>query len=141
MTAMATHRKYRLCAISGLMLAVMTPTAHAEALTCRPDVKYECRSQACERITEDFRHAEVFLLDTGNKTLTACLWTACFEGQATIFPQESGLTAIGNLLRDVGDAETRLVSISVDDDRRFTAIWNHGGGSTKLDMGICVTGP
>jgi hypothetical protein len=138
---MATQRKYNRRVIFGLMLAAMTPAAGAEILNCRPEIKYECRLQACERITEDFKHAEYFILDTAGKTLMACLWTACFVGQATVFQQESGLTAIGSLLRDGSDTEKRLISISMDDDRRFTAIWNHGSESTTLDMGICRTGP
>jgi hypothetical protein len=44
-------------------------------------------------------------------------------------------------MRDGSDAEKRVISISVDDGRRFTAIWNHGGDGTTLDMGACRTGP
>jgi hypothetical protein len=86
MTAMVMQRKCYRRVISGLMLAAMAPVAGTVVLNCRPEIKYECRSQGCERITEDFRHAEYFILDTAGKTLVACLWTACYEGQATVFP-------------------------------------------------------
>lgn len=123
-----------------LALAANGTFLAAETYHCRPDVKYECSATSCDRITEDFRHAENFIFAESDNTLVACLWTACYEGIAYNYANPDGFTAVGRLLKDGTEDETMLVSISVSKDRRFTASWNHSGAGTTLDIGLCETG-
>lgn len=114
-------------------------SAQAGIYDCRPDVKYECGGPACERITKDFSHAEYFIFSESDDTLLACPWTACYEGVSGKCLHTDGFTAVGRLQKDGSRDETKLVSLSVSNDERFTAIWNHSGDSTTLDMGICTS--
>ncbi len=125
--------------VNAFAAALMAYGASVQAgiYDCRPDVKYECSGPACERITEDFRHAEYFIFSESDNTLVACLWTACYEGTTGKYMHADGFTAVGRLLKDGSEDQTRLVSLSVSNDMRFTAIWNHSGDSTTLDMGTC----
>jgi hypothetical protein len=134
-----TRQRQRVDAVVLVALMAYGTSVQAGIHDCRPDVKYECSGPACERITEDFRHAEYFIFSESDNTLAACLWTACYEGVSVKYVHADGFTAVGRLKKDGSQDETRLVSLSISNDKRFTAIWNHSGDSTTLDMGTCKT--
>ena len=66
---------------------------------CKPDIKYECTMDQCEKITRDFQHAESFAYNAKTSELSACLWTNCYAASAAVFEDTvSGTaTAIGRV--------------------------------------------
>jgi len=130
-------KRVNVCVVAALM--AHGTNVRAEIYDCRPEVKYECSGPACERITEGFRHAEYFIFSESDETLAACLWTGCYEGVSTKYMHPDGFTAVGRLQKDGSRDEAKLLSLSVSNDKRFTAIWNHSGDGTTLDMGICTS--
>src|SRR5512146_2346914 len=60
-------------------------TQGAGEFRCTPAVKYECSADQCERVTSDFQHAESFSYNPGTRTISACLWSNCYKGGATVF--------------------------------------------------------
>lgn len=120
----------------------------AESYSCRPTVKQVCTPEGCERQTEDFQHAEHFTYDSRSARLTACLWTACYEGRATPLRDGATLTVFGRLKVPAGDdgraAESRramVVSLTLDEKRRFLAVWGYAGTGMTADMGVCEVEP
>ncbi len=98
---------------------------------CRPDIKYECTIDQCEKIVSDFQHAEWFAYSTTTGELSACLWTNCYAAKATVFrdPASGDLTAIGKLIPTAHPGnEPIIVSLTIgngnnDDTGNFTAVW------------------
>ena len=114
---------------------------------CTPDVKYECSTDQCEKLTEGFQSAEYFSYTPAAGKLSACLWTNCYAGPATVFKSRSAgtLTAIGKLTpkAHLGNKPI-IVSLTVEtsgnsvkNGGRFTAIWGYGSEWLTFDMGKC----
>ncbi|SEO59764.1 hypothetical protein SAMN05216316_0579 [Nitrosovibrio sp. Nv6] len=114
---------------------------------CRPDIKYECTADQCEKITSDFQHAESFAYSAQTGEISACLWTNCYADKATVFrdPTARTLTVIGRLIPTAHPGnEPIIVSLTIDnsktdDTHNFTAIWGYRSEGLTLDMGKCVT--
>ena len=149
----SAHREY--CSVRphslGLLLALLSGPAigFAEAdgeYDCRPDIKYECTADQCERITSDFQHAESFAYSTKTGKISACLWTNCYADKATVFRDTASgsLTAVGRLTPTAHPGnEPIVVSLTMEasgnhDTRNFTAIWGYRGDRLTFDMGKCV---
>lgn len=113
---------------------------------CTPAVKYECSADQCERVTSDFQHAESFSYKPGTRTISACLWSNCYTGRATVFKGKSSrsLTAIGTLMPSAHRGNKPLIiSLTIDTSSNnksgssFTAIWGYGSDWLTFDMGKC----
>lgn len=113
---------------------------------CRPDIKYECTIDQCEKIVSDFQHAEWFAYSTATGELSACLWTNCYAARATVFrdPASGNLTAIGKLIPTAHPGnEPIIVSLTIgngnnDDTVNFTAVWGYRNEGLTFDMGKCA---
>lgn len=95
-------RAVRFACIPLLISLLFSPAGFAQEkrkFDCRADVKYECTADECERITEDFQHAESFAYDAKTTELSACLWTNCYSAKTKVFTAKAAatLTAIGKL--------------------------------------------
>jgi len=115
-------------------------TGFAEVYKCRPEIKYECSKENCERNTEGFQHAENFDFDGKTAKMSACLWTNCYEGKALVFKDKSTstFTAVGRLAPSAHPGnEPITVSMTVDSKGSFTAIWGYGSEGLTFDMGKC----
>ena len=112
----------------------------AQQYDCTPNIKYECSKDKCERITEDFQHAEGFTYDKKKAKLSACLWTNCYSGKASAFEDKASknLTVIGRLTPSHTGNEPITASLTIDSTGNFTAIWNYGSEGLTFDMGKCV---
>ena len=137
----------------GLMLTMLLSPATSFAqedqeYDCRPDIKYECTADQCEKITSDFQHAESFGYSTKTGEISACLWTNCYGDKATVFRDTASgsLTVIGRLIPTAHPGnEPIIVSLTIEasgnrDARDFTAIWGYRGNRLTFDMGKCVFG-
>ena len=113
---------------------------------CRPDIKYECTVDQCEKMVSDFQHAEWFAYSTTTGELSACLWTNCYAAKATVFidPASGNLTAIGKLIPTAHPGnEPIIVSLTIgngnnDDTGNFTAVWGYRNEGLTFDMGKCA---
>ncbi len=113
---------------------------------CRPDIKYECTVDQCEKIVSDFQHAEWFAYSTATGELSACLWTNCYAAKATVFrdPASGDLTAMGKLMPTAHPGnEPIIVSLTIDtgnndDAGNFTAVWGYRNEGLTFDMGKCA---
>ena len=128
--------------VAGPLLFAAVSLAHAEALNCTPAIQYHCSAERCDRQTEGFQHAESFGFDTTTRQLSACLWTTCFSGSATVYPGGRGgaATAIGFLPDEQGaEKPPLLLSLTIDASRRFVAVWQYDGAGLTFDQGTCVS--
>ena len=112
---------------------------------CRPDIKYECTVDQCEKTISDFQHAEWFAYSTTTGELSACLWTNCYAAKATVFrdPASGNLTAIGKLIPTAHPGnEPIIVSLTIgvgnNDTTNFTAVWGYRNEGLTFDMGKCA---
>jgi hypothetical protein len=129
----------------GAVIAIAAPFATGRAFAtpyrCVPSVQYACSAEHCVRTTEGFQHAESFSFDPDRGVLGACLWTSCFEGTAQVFRggDDGSFTVIAALKAD-GDMATspRVLSLTVDDKRRFVAVWQYEGTGLTFDQGVCA---
>ena len=143
-----------------LISLLFSPASFAQEkrkFDCRTDVKYECTADQCERMTEDFQHAESFAYDAKTTELSACLWTNCYSAKTKVFTAKAAgtMTAIGKLHPVVHPKNKPLiVSLTIktsdmdggagdkkaSEDKKaatFTAIWGYGGDRLTFDMGKC----
>ena len=114
---------------------------------CVPDVKYECSPDQCEKLTEGFQAAEYFGYRPSTGKLSACLWTNCYAGMATVLKNSAdrSLTAIGRLAPTAHPGNKPIiVSLTIEtsgnnikDGGSFTAIWGYGSEWLTFDMGKC----
>ena len=116
--------------------------AFADSFACKPSAKNDCSIAGCTLETEGFQHAEAFYYNNDGPAIGACLWTVCYTGKANRFLSSDGkqTTLIGQL-----DAEHSpqmypplLVSITIDQQLRFSAIWHFSGESLTIDHGVCA---
>lgn len=123
-------------ALAGLSLC-LTAAAQAALYQCKPDSKVRCEGEQCQaEAPGSFEHAEQFSLQTEGNSLLACLWTDCYDGPAQVLRDQGQITAMG-LLR--GREPTPIaVVLSIDGERRFTALWQIGAKGTTLDSGTCT---
>lgn len=130
----------RMKALAFAVLVMLPWVAAAETFQCKPLVKYECAAEQCERVTQDFQHAESFGFDRKTRRLSACLWTSCYQGKATLLKGKAAgaLTAVGKLEPDApGGTEPLVFSLTIDSGNQFTAVWGYAGKSLTFDMGAC----
>ena len=135
----------------GLLLTMLLSPAitfaeEDQEYDCKPDIKYECTANQCEKITSDFQHAESFAYSTETREISACVWTNCYAGKATVFMDAASgsLTVIGRLIPSAHPGNKPIiVSLTMEasgnhDARNFTAIWGYRGDGLTFDMGKCV---
>jgi hypothetical protein len=151
-----------------LFPSILMPPAAAAAeayreYRCTPEVKYECGMAGCEKTGRESLDAESFTYSTQSGEISACLWTNCYAGAATLFRDASSgtITAIARLkpIAHPGN-EPITVSLTINDagmegrsaagekDKRekgegreespFTAVWGYGGDRLTFDMGHCA---
>jgi len=135
--------------------------AHRE-YRCTPEVKHECSMERCEKTAHGFQDVESFIYDTRTGKISACLWTNCYAGAATLFKDAvSGTTTAIARLKPAAHPgnEPITVSLTVDDagmegrggakedesgkgdkgsESRFTAVWGYGSNRLTFDMGRCA---
>lgn len=116
---------------------------------CTPDTQYECVSGRCEKVTDDFQHAESFIYNTKNGELSACLWTNCYAATATAVKDAAAraFIVIGKLKPAAHPGnEPVIVSLTISNGNsdiagekasHFTAVWGYGGKGLTLDTGKC----
>lgn len=124
-----------------MLSALPMPCSSAERYLCSPSVQYACSTEQCTRTTDGFQHAESFSFDPGRRTLGACLWTSCYEGDGTIYRGggNRNLTVIGALKADSDTVSSPLVlSLTIDDQSRFVAVWQYDGVGLTFDQGRCT---
>jgi hypothetical protein len=119
---------------------------------CTPDIRHECTSAGCETMSSDsgFRQAESFVYNPETGELSACLWTNCYAGSATVFAATNmdTFTVVGRLLPVRPGNEPVIVTLTIktpleteprgNEEAGFTAAWGYGGEGLALDMGNCV---
>lgn len=145
------RRDDALCGSALLLLLSMLLSSPAIAARenreydCRPDIKYECTVDQCEKITSDFQHAEWFAYSTTTGELSACLWTNCYAAKATVFrdPASGDLTVMGKLIPTAHPGnEPIIVSLTIgtgnNDTANFTAVWGYRNEGLTFDMGKCA---
>jgi hypothetical protein len=143
-----------------LMLpATVAAEAHRE-YRCTPEVKYECGMAGCEKTGRELLDAESFTYSTQTGEISACLWTNCYAGAATLFRDVASgtMTAIARLKPTAHPGnEPITVSLTINDasmegrsavgekDKRegreespFTAVWGYGSDRLTFDMGRCA---
>lgn len=130
---------------AAVLVALVTPafaTAQpGKILHCSPAVQYVCDRESCGRSTEGFQHAESFTYDPGSRVLSACLWTNCYSAKARRFESAAGKeTTIVGLLPAEGRPKHYppvLVSLTIDANRNFVAVWQYTGQGLTFDQGRC----
>lgn len=123
---------------------------------CTPDIKHECTAAGCETMSSDsgFQQAESFVYNAETGQLSACLWTNCYGGSATVFAGTAtdaftaAFTVVGRLLPVRPGNEPVIVTLTIktppkaeqadDEHVSFTAAWGYGGEGLALDIGECV---
>lgn len=133
---------------------------------CTPEVKYECGVEGCEKADREFQDAESFTYNSRSGEISACLWTNCYAGAATLFRDVSSgaMTAIARLKPSAHPGnEPVILSLTMDDvgmesrgaaakkdkseqkdegeereESPFTAVWGYGSSRLTFDMGRCV---
>ncbi len=117
--------------------------AGAAEYRCQPTVKHYCAADGCTTETEGFQHAEGFFYNSDGPVLGACLWTNCYTGTASSFVSADGAqtTLIGQLVPDHSPEmyPPLLISLTLDKQLTFTALWQFSGGGVTLDLGKCET--
>lgn len=123
-----------------LALAALAATpAMAASWSCSPDTKHVCSAGQCAaEPPEAFRHAESFSFDSAGPTLGACLWTDCHEGAAHLVQASGPIIASGRLPGRAGNPVD--LTIAIDDDGRFTAVWQLSGDGATISGGRCTAG-
>jgi hypothetical protein len=134
----------------GLLLTLLLSPAicfphETQEYNCKPDIKYECTADQCEKIISDFQQAESFAYNTKTDVLSACLWTNCYADRATVFTDATSgtLTIIASLIPAAHPGnEPILVSLTIDTRDTyatpdFTAVWGYRGKGLTFDMGKC----
>lgn len=120
---------------------------------CTPHIKHECSAAGCETMNNGFQHAESFVYRPKKRKLSACLWTNCYVGSATVFTDtvRGTFTAIGRLTPEAHPGnEPLIVTLTIrtgntsnkaealdEDAVRFTAVWGYGSEGLALEMGQC----
>jgi hypothetical protein len=113
-----------------LSLGVEAAEEHRE-YRCTPQVKYECSMDGCEKAGREFQDAESFVYSTRSGEISACLWTNCYAGAATLFTDASSgtITAIARLIPAAHRGNDPItVSLTVNDTSM-----KGGGAATKKD--------
>ena len=97
-----------------------------------------------------FQQAESFVYNPETGELSACLWTNCYAGGATVFAGTAAdtFTAVGRLLPARPGNEPVIVTLTIktplkaepatEEDASFIAAWGYGGEGLALDLGKCV---
>ena len=129
-------RPSRILAATLALAALATAPAMAASWSCRPDSKLVCSNGQCEAESpETFSHAESFSYDSAGPTLRACLWTDCYEGAAHIVQGAEPVIASGRMLGHSGNPVD--LTLAVDADGRFTAVWQLSGSGATISGGRC----
>lgn len=128
-------------AFSLAVLGLLPAAVLADSYRCKPVTKHICTSNVCLTETEGFQHAEVFFYNADGSTLGACLWTNCYDGKAHQFVSADGeqTTMVGQLLPEHSPEmyAPLLVSLTIDKQLAFTAIWQYSGSGGTIDHGKC----
>ena len=135
-----------------LLASTAGSTSEILEYRCSPDIKHECTTSGCETISSDsgFQQAESFVYNPETGELSACLWTNCYAGSATVFAATNmdTFTVVGRLLPVRAGNEPVIVTLTIktpletqpqgNEEAGFTAAWGYGGEGLALDMGKCV---
>lgn len=125
-----------LAATIALAALAATP-AMAASWSCSPDSKLVCSGDRCDAEPPDaFRHAESFSFDGAGPVLAACLWTDCYEGDAHLVQDADPVIASGRLLGRAGHPVD--LTLAIDADGRFTAVWQLSGSGATISGGRCT---
>ena len=122
---------------AALALATLTAApAAAASWSCSAESKVICSNGQCEaEPPEAFSHAESFSFDSVGPTLRACLWTDCYEGAAHLIQDADPVIASGRMLGRSGNPVD--LTLAIDADGRFTAIWQLSGSGATISGGRC----
>ncbi len=124
-----------------VLMLMLSSAANATVYRCQPMVKHHCKADGCATETEGFQHAEVFFFNSDSNVLGACLWTNCYTGSSSQFASADGeqTTVIGLLTPDHSPEMYGpvLVSLTMDKQLRFAAVWQYSGEALTADHGKC----
>jgi hypothetical protein len=124
-----------------LLVLIVPIVTIAQNYDCTPVVQFSCSKDKCDKTTENFQHAEHFYYNKDSRKLSACLWTNCYSGTATVLEyKDSGeFTAIGKLKPDhsPNNYNPMIISITIGKQGNFNAIWGYGSQGLTFDMGKC----
>jgi hypothetical protein len=137
-----------------ILSRAMAATPGVSEYRCTPDIKHECSAAGCETMNNGFQHAESFAYQPQKRQLSACLWTNCYEGSATVFAdaKPGTFTAMGRLppVAHPGN-EPVIVTLTIKtgntskkaeplagDAVRFTAVWGYESEGLAIEMGKCA---
>lgn len=141
--------------VTTLILSPLTAApAGISEYRCTPDIKHECSAAGCETMNDGFQHAESFAYQPKKRRLSACLWTNCYAGTATVFAgaKPGTFTVMGRLLPAAHPGnESVIVTLTIKtgntsnkaepldkDAARFTAVWDYGSEGLAIEMGKCT---
>jgi hypothetical protein len=121
--------------------------AMTRAVSCRPTSAQRCSAEGCAAADEGL-HAELFGLDAGAGTVSACLYTDCYDGPARVVrdPERPWqVTGFGSVrsARPAGSVPppgSAPFPLTVTVDLRtgqFTAIWSLSPEGLQVDFGRC----
>jgi hypothetical protein len=111
--------------------------APGEVLACSIEARYDYGKTGCRNADEGFAQAERFRIDTKRQRLTACLWSACFSGNASIWSTADGeIQGAARLRRDHG-REFLTLTFTLLKDRRFSTMYGTGELATAVAFGKC----
>jgi hypothetical protein len=156
------HWLRRILYSASVTTLILSPLTGAPAgiseYRCTPDIKHECSAAGCETMNDGFQHAESFAYQPKKRELSACLWTNCYAGDATVFAgaKPGTFTVMGRLLPAAHPGnEPVIVTLTIKtgntsnkaepldtldkDAARFTAVWGYGSEGLAVDMGKCLT--
>ena len=122
-----------------LCFSVAAIAGDAGPLQCATEKKYECASGGCRDAEEGFTRAERYVFEPRRQRLTACLWSTCFSGAASISTAPDGEARAAARLRGEGpaSAESLTLTFTLRPDGGFSAAYATGGTGLAVAFGRC----
>lgn len=112
-----------------------------DVLDCVTENKFECSTAGCRDAEEGYVDAERYRLELDTQQLTACLWTVCYSGPASIWTPSETNTYGAWLLRSEPGAESLLLTFKLSPAGHFEATYSSTGEGLSTAFGRCLRPP
>lgn len=124
---------------SAMLCASIAAASDTGSLQCSTEKKYECVSGGCRTAEEGFARAERYVFEPRRQRLTACLWSQCFSGAASVSTAADGEARAAARLRGEGpaSAESLTLTFTLRPDGGFSAAYSTGGAGLAVAFGRC----
>ncbi len=110
-------------------------------LACSVERKHECGRDGCVRPEEGFVAAERYRINTASRHVTACLWSTCFAGKASIWSTGDGETQGSGRLRAENGNGFLTLTFTLLDDGQFSTVYSTGETAVAVSFGRCEQVP